>query len=189
MWAAFAAGTLVLLHPAAIEGQAGQEPPGAYTVAATAASTAPLDPNFDELGRNSYRDGGGYLPFEHIDPFTGNVLLTFVDAVLPGNAGLDLVLARTYNSKVYAEYATLTIPEDSWAGVGWRLHVVNQILSDFKAGRRSAAEFWIDFAGKQVHIRYFPVRDKKGQYLGCLEVVQDVTGIKALKGERRLLDA
>jgi DUF438 domain-containing protein len=69
------------------------------------------------------------------------------------------------------------------------LHVVNQILSDFKAGRRSAAEFWIDFAGKQVHIRYFPVRDKKGQYLGCLEVVQDVTGIKALKGERRLLDA
>jgi YD repeat-containing protein len=123
MWAAFAAGTLVLLHPAAIEGQAGQEPPGAYTVAATAASTAPLDPNFDELGRNSYRDGGGYLPFEHIDPFTGNVLLTFVDAVLPGNAGLDLVLARTYNSKVYAEYATLTIPEDSWAGVGWRLHL------------------------------------------------------------------
>jgi DUF438 domain-containing protein len=69
------------------------------------------------------------------------------------------------------------------------LHVVNQILSDFKAGRRSVAEFWIDVAGKQVHIRYFPVRDKKGQYLGCLEVVQDVTGIKALKGERRLLDA
>jgi DUF438 domain-containing protein len=69
------------------------------------------------------------------------------------------------------------------------VHIVNEILSDFRAGRRKVAEFWIDFADKKIFIRYFPVRNKQGDYLGCLEVVQDVTAIQALKGERRLLDA
>jgi uncharacterized protein len=69
------------------------------------------------------------------------------------------------------------------------LHVVNEILADFKAGRRKVAEFWIDFGPKKIHIRYFSVRGEAGRYLGCLEVVQDVTGIRALEGERRLLDA
>jgi DUF438 domain-containing protein len=39
-----------------------------------------------------------------------------------------------------------------------------------------------------VHIRYFAVRDEKGQYIGTLEVTQDVTRIRALQGERRLLE-
>jgi hypothetical protein len=50
------------------------------------------------------------------------------------------------------------------------------------------AEFWIDLGGKKVHIRYFPVRDPNGRYLGCLEVVQDITCLVGLTGERRLLD-
>jgi DUF438 domain-containing protein len=49
------------------------------------------------------------------------------------------------------------------------------------------AEFWIDMAGKKTHIRYFPVISPEGRYLGCLEVVQDITGIQTLTGERRLL--
>ncbi len=68
------------------------------------------------------------------------------------------------------------------------LHVVNRILEDFKAGRRNAAEFWIGMGGRKIHIRYFPVRDAGGEYLGTLEVVQDITGIQELKGERRLLN-
>jgi len=39
-----------------------------------------------------------------------------------------------------------------------------------------------------VYIRYFPVRNENGEYLGTLEVVQDITKIKELKGEKRLLD-
>jgi DUF438 domain-containing protein len=39
-----------------------------------------------------------------------------------------------------------------------------------------------------VHIRYFAVRDKKGKYLGTIEVTQDLTDLKNIKGERRLLD-
>jgi len=68
------------------------------------------------------------------------------------------------------------------------LHLVNRILAEFKAGRREVAEFWIDFAGKRVNIRYWPVRSPGGDYLGCLETVQDISRIQQLAGERRLLD-
>lgn len=68
------------------------------------------------------------------------------------------------------------------------LHMVEQILADFRAGTRKVAEFWIDMGPRKIHIRYWPVRDDAGQYLGCLETVQDVTGIQKLAGQKRLLD-
>lgn len=67
------------------------------------------------------------------------------------------------------------------------VHLVNRILADFKAGQRQVAEFWIDMGPRKVHIRYFPVRDPEGRYLGCLETVQDIAPIQALTGQRRLL--
>lgn len=69
------------------------------------------------------------------------------------------------------------------------LHLVTQILADFKAGRREVAEFWIDINGRKVHIRYWPVRGDDGRYLGTLETVQDVSSIQKLTGEQRLLGA
>jgi DUF438 domain-containing protein len=68
------------------------------------------------------------------------------------------------------------------------VRIVNHILEEFKAGKRDVAEFWINFQGKLVHIRYFAVRDKEHRYVGTIEVTQDVTSIKALQGEHRLLD-
>ena len=68
------------------------------------------------------------------------------------------------------------------------VHMVEAILRGFKAGKRESAEFWIDFRDMKVYIRYFPVHDKAGKYLGCLEVTQDVAHIQQLKGEHRLLD-
>jgi PAS domain S-box-containing protein len=65
---------------------------------------------------------------------------------------------------------------------------VNQILSDFKNGRRDSAEFWINLGERKVYIRYFAVRDKAGKYLGTLEATQDITGIKKIEGEKRLLE-
>jgi DUF438 domain-containing protein len=65
---------------------------------------------------------------------------------------------------------------------------VEKILSEFKAGTKSAADFWIQMQGKFILIRYFAVRDAAGRYRGCLEVSQDVTGIKKLEGQKRLLD-
>ena len=68
------------------------------------------------------------------------------------------------------------------------VHMVEQILAEFRAGSRKVAEFWIDMGPRKIHIRYWPVRDEAGKYLGCLETVQDVTGIQKLTGQKRLLD-
>lgn len=68
------------------------------------------------------------------------------------------------------------------------VHVVERILDDFRAGRREKAEFWIDLDGRLVYIRYLPVRDRAGKYLGCLEVTQDITEVRTIEGEKRLLD-
>ena len=68
------------------------------------------------------------------------------------------------------------------------VHMVEQILADFKADTRRQADFWIDMADKKLHIRYFAVRGAAGEYLGCLETVQDITAIQQLQGQKRLLD-
>ncbi len=84
------------------------------------------------------------------------------------------------------------------------LDAVNRILAEFKNGTRTEAAFWIDLplpsageyaskAGRaegkrKILIRYFPVRSKDGQYLGCIEATQDITDIKKIEGEKRLLD-
>ena len=66
--------------------------------------------------------------------------------------------------------------------------VVERILSDFRTGRQNVAEFWINFHGRFIHIRYFAVRNEEGKYLGTLEVTQDLTRLRRLEGERRLLE-
>ena len=68
------------------------------------------------------------------------------------------------------------------------LHQVTQVLSDLKAGRRDIAEFWIDLNERKVYIRYFAVRSKIGEYIGTLEVTQDITDLQKIEGEKRLLD-
>jgi DUF438 domain-containing protein len=65
---------------------------------------------------------------------------------------------------------------------------VDRILDDFRAGRQDVAEFWIQFHGRFIHIRYFAVRAENRAYLGTLEVTQDVGNIRSLEGERRLLE-
>ena len=68
------------------------------------------------------------------------------------------------------------------------IEIVNKILDEFKAGKKDTAEFWLNLGGRKVYIRYFAVRNKEGNYLGTLEVGQDITEIQKLEGERRILD-
>lgn len=68
------------------------------------------------------------------------------------------------------------------------VHVVEEIVRAFRDGTKEVAEFWLELGGRFVYIRYFAVRDQAGRYRGTLEVVQDVSGIRRLEGERRLLD-
>ena len=66
--------------------------------------------------------------------------------------------------------------------------MVQNILDEFRAGRRHKADFWIQMKGRFLLIQYFAVRDEKGTYRGTLEVSQDVTDIRKLEGQKRLLD-
>ena len=68
------------------------------------------------------------------------------------------------------------------------VHLVQQILDDFRAGRRDAAEFWIRMKGMYIYIRYFALRDEQAKYRGTMEVTQEISHIRELEGERRLLD-
>lgn len=66
-------------------------------------------------------------------------------------------------------------------------HIVEKILDDFKTGKATHAPFWINMKGKFIKIEYFALHDEKGEYLGTLEVSQDLTENRALEGERRIL--
>ncbi len=68
------------------------------------------------------------------------------------------------------------------------VHIVEKILEDFKEGKRDSADFWIWFGERYVYIRYFAVRNKKGDYIGTIEITQDITDIKNIEGERRIYD-
>lgn len=68
------------------------------------------------------------------------------------------------------------------------VHIVNQVLDNFRKGRRKSADFWIDMNQRKIYIRYFRVWNQEGEYIGCIEVTQDITAIQKIKGERRLLN-
>ncbi|MBD3273827.1 MAG: DUF438 domain-containing protein [Candidatus Marinimicrobia bacterium] len=66
-------------------------------------------------------------------------------------------------------------------------HIVDKILNDFKEGQETRAPFWIQLGEKFIHIEYFALRDADGEYLGTLEVSQNLTEKRALEGEQRIL--
>ncbi len=67
------------------------------------------------------------------------------------------------------------------------VHVVEQVVSDFKSGKEDRAVFWMEMKGVFVHIEYYALRDEFNKYLGTLEVVQDITELRKVEGEQRLL--
>lgn len=142
----------------------------------------PKDPVTVPLGRDMVFPSGS-LNFEQLLGIFGAlpVDLTFVDAedrVRFFSEGPERVFSRS--RAVVGRKVQNCHPPKS-------VHMVEQILEDFRNGRQSRAEFWIELRGQFVHIDYFAVRDEKGEYLGCLEVTQDLTRLRALEGERRLL--
>jgi DUF438 domain-containing protein len=107
--------------------------------------------------------------------------ITFVDAddrVGFFTEGSDRIFAR--NRSIVGRKVEDCHPPKS-------VHIVEQVVSDLKSGRRDVAEFWIQMGPRFVHIRYFAVRDETGEFLGTLEVTQDIAPLRALEGERRLM--
>lgn len=65
---------------------------------------------------------------------------------------------------------------------------VLRILEEFKKGSQNEASFWINYKGRLIYIRYFAVRDSQKNYKGVIEMSQDITDIKKIDGEKRLLE-
>ena len=68
------------------------------------------------------------------------------------------------------------------------VHIVEKILTSFKNGEKDIATFWINIKGMIVLIKYICLRNSNREYKGTLEIVQEIDDIKAIEGEKRLLD-
>jgi PAS domain S-box-containing protein len=67
------------------------------------------------------------------------------------------------------------------------VHVVEKVIGDLKTGKKDHEDFWIRMRDSYVYIRYFAVRNEKGEFLGTMEVTQDIKPIQEITGEKRLL--
>lgn len=67
------------------------------------------------------------------------------------------------------------------------VHIVNELVEAFRDGSKDSEPFWIEMKGRFILIQYFALRDDKGVYKGCIEVSQDLTDIRKLTGEKRLM--
>jgi len=143
----------------------------------------------DDEGKKKKEDGGrisfatGSLSKEEMEtmldalPFD----ITFIDRddrVRYFNQSKDRIFVRT--KAIIGRKVQNCHPSKS-------VDVVNKILEEFKNGTKDKAEFWIDMDGRKIYIRYFPLR-KDGEYIGTMEITQDITDIKKIEGQRRLLD-
>ncbi len=107
--------------------------------------------------------------------------ITFVDkddTVRYFSQGKDRIFPRT--KAIIGREVTNCHPPAS-------MHIVEKIVADLKSGKKQHEDFWIRMGEKYVYIRYFAVRDEKGEYLGALEVTQDIAHLQNIKGEKRLM--
>jgi DUF438 domain-containing protein len=68
------------------------------------------------------------------------------------------------------------------------VHIVEEMVEDFKSGRKDHEDFWIKMGQMYIYIRYFAVRDENGDYLGAMEITQNIAPIQAIEGEKRLVE-
>lgn len=68
------------------------------------------------------------------------------------------------------------------------LAIVNKIIESFRNGKKDTAEFYINYKETFIAITYYAIRDEEDNYKGVLEVSQDITKLKEIDKEKRLLD-
>ena len=126
----------------------------------------------------------GYMTVEQVNLLlkTMPLDLTFVDEndkVIFYNRGEERVFPRS--AGIIGREVKFCHPPKS---VG----TVLKIIESFKNGTQNEASFWINFKERLIYIRYFAVRDANKKYKGVIELSQDITDIKKIEGEQRLLD-
>jgi len=133
---------------------------------------------------NTFHYDEGYMTPEQV-----NLLLKFLpvdityvdenDKVIFYNRGDDRVFKRSKG--IIGREVRFCHPPKS-------VDQVLRIVDEFRAGTKDNADFWINFKGRMIHIRYFAIRDKDKNYRGVIEMSQDITDIQKLEGQQRLLD-
>ena len=147
------------------------KPSGAAATAGAPAGDAPLTLTTGALSREQLDLMLGALPFD----------LSFVDED-------DRVRYYSEGERIFPRSPAVIGREVRNCHPPASVHKVEEILAAFRAGEKDAADFWIALGDTFLYIRYFAMRDAEGAYRGCLEVVQDATRIRALEGERRIVD-
>lgn len=124
----------------------------------------------------------GHLTPEEINSMLNTIPfdLTFVDSnnkVKYFTSGTERIFVRP--KTVIGRDVSMCHPPQS-------VHVVEEIIADFRSGKKDHEDFWIRMKDNFVYIRYFAVRNKEGKYLGTLEVTQNIKPITELEGEKRM---
>lgn len=140
------------------------------------------DLSFSREKTNHYDEG--YMTIEQVNLLlkTMPLDLTFVDEndrVIFYNRGEERVFPRS--AGIIGREVKFCHPPKS---VG----TVLRILEEFRKGTKNESSFWINYKGRLIYIRYFAVRDDQKNYKGVIEMSQDITDIKKIEGEKRLLD-
>jgi DUF438 domain-containing protein len=141
-------------------------------------------PEEEPLNQGEVRFDAGSLEAEQINAIFNTLPLdmTFVDKdgyVKYFTQGKERIFERP--KTVIGRHVTLCHPPQS-------VHVVEEIIESFKSGEKDHEDFYIHMKDMYVLIRYYAVRDKERNYLGTLEITEDINPIQAISGEKRLIE-
>ncbi|OGO79229.1 MAG: PAS domain S-box protein [Clostridiales bacterium GWB2_37_7] len=139
---------------------------------------------FEQQSNGSIKFETGVLTVKEINGILNNIPvdITFIDkdnVVKYFTLGKERIFART--KAIIGRNVSNCHPPAS-------VHIVEEMVEDFKSGRKDHEDFWIKMGQMVVYIRYFAVRDEQGEYIGTMEVTQNIAPIKAIEGEKRLVE-
>lgn len=137
----------------------------------------------EEVKEENVKFETGILSFKEINLLLENlpVEVTFIDKddkVKYFSHGEDRIFTRT--KAIIGRTVQNCHPPAS-------IHIVNKMLEDFRSGKKDHEDFWIEMGEMFVYIRYFALRDKDNEYIGTMEVTQNVKSVRELQGEKRLM--
>lgn len=125
----------------------------------------------------------GTLIAEQLDslPNTLPVEITFIDennTVRYSNKSENIIFVRTKSTirKVKNDHLIKS------------LDTVTKIVESFKSGNKNWPESWINMRNRMINICFFAIGDSNGEYLGTMEMVEDINDIYKIQGEKHLLD-
>jgi len=145
--------------------------------------------DFTDKSDGLEKEGTSHYDEGYMTPEQVNLLLKFMpldityvdenDKVIFYNRGDDRVFPRSKG--IIGREVKFCHPPKS-------VDMVIRIVDEFRAGTKDVAEFWFNFKGRMIYIRYFAIRDENKKYRGVIEMSQDITDIQKLEGQKRLLD-